>query len=146
MNKFNITPEFAEELGAYLEGKLSPFDNTYIEQLLKEDITLSSFVDELCTLELNDLPDEIPNINSEFTLPEIVDDTHYLGIVTIDSLATDTSVNTDICTIILDDVANVDDYNVDISDANIDACANFSNDVSVSMENTFNIFDENVIF
>ena len=47
MNKFNISPEFAEQLGAYMEGNLSMEETSQMEQMIGNNSDLCSFVDEL---------------------------------------------------------------------------------------------------
>lgn len=78
MNKFNITPEFAEELGAYLEGKLLPDESCQIENLILTNEHVYALADEACqdTLFLSEsalLHSQIipcDNIDN-FSLPEI---------------------------------------------------------------------------
>lgn len=47
MNKFDISPEFAEQLGAYMEGNLSVEETSQMEQMIGNNSDLCSFVDEL---------------------------------------------------------------------------------------------------
>ena len=73
MNKFNITPEFAEELGAYLEGNLSMEDTRLLEQFLQANDDISAFIDTLSIFDdckLNNQLEDILNIELDFVLPE----------------------------------------------------------------------------
>lgn len=79
MNKFNITPEFAEELGAYLEGNLSMEDNFRIKELISIDEDLSALVDEVSheTMSFSSESSSYPhtmdfNMFDNFCIPEIV--------------------------------------------------------------------------
>lgn len=47
MNKFDISPKFAERLGAYMEGNLSMEESFQMEQMIGSNTDLCSFVDEL---------------------------------------------------------------------------------------------------
>lgn len=76
MNKFNITPEFAEELGAYLEGNLSLEDNYRIDKLISTNEDLHLLVDDVNCEELQHLNNslfqqEIMDLGINFNLPEL---------------------------------------------------------------------------
>lgn len=47
MSKFNITPEFAEKLGAYLEGKLDSYEMENISKMLQDNLTLRTISEEV---------------------------------------------------------------------------------------------------
>lgn len=76
MNKFNITPEFAEELGAYLEGNLSLEDNYRIDKLISTNEDLHLLVDDVNCEDLQHLNNslfqqEIMDLGINFNLPEL---------------------------------------------------------------------------
>ena len=75
MNKFDITPEFAEELGAYLEGNLSLEDNYRIDELISTNEDLHLLVDDVNCEDLQHLNNslfqqEIMDLGINFDLPE----------------------------------------------------------------------------
>ena len=76
MNKFNITPEFAEELGAYLEGNLSLEDNYRIDELISTNEDLQLLVDDVSCedLQLINRPlsqQELLDCGFNFELPDV---------------------------------------------------------------------------
>ena len=76
MSKFNITPEFAEELGAYLEGNLSLEDNYRIDELIATNEDLHLLVDDVNCEDLQHLNNslfqqEIMDLGINFDLLEL---------------------------------------------------------------------------
>lgn len=125
MNKFDITPEFAEELGAYLEGNLSVEDNCRIDELISINEDLHLLVDDVSYNDLqfaNDLlfQQEIMDLGINFNLPELpydsLDEAIELPLLNIEQPSS-----------ILDDLAfdnnfanSLDQYNEDLeTDYNI---------------------------
>ena len=67
-------PISEEMLGAYLEGNLVQSDAQYVELMLQDNDELSAFVEELSVsdnMTSNYLLEDIPNLENDFTLPEI---------------------------------------------------------------------------
>ena len=76
MNKFDISPEFAEQLGAYMEGNLPMEEASRMEQLINDNGDLCSFVNELNDCGESVFMDSFTAFNyldlgTDFSLPEI---------------------------------------------------------------------------
>lgn len=75
MSMFDISPEFAEQLGAYIEGNLSYEDTCQMEQMIGANDELNSFVNELHNDNFMGLGDfatyDYFNLDTNFALPEI---------------------------------------------------------------------------
>lgn len=83
MNKFDISPEFAEQLGAYMEGNLSMEETSQMEQMIGNNADLCSFVDELKNSDDSLSFDNWDTLNyldtgMDFALPEIPNGTFGL--------------------------------------------------------------------
>ncbi len=119
MNKFNITPEFAEELGAYLEGNLSLEDNYRIDKLISTNEDLHLLVDDVNCEDLQHLNNslfqqEIMDLGINFNLPELPYDS-------LDEAIELPLLNMELPSSILDDLAfdnnfanSLDQYNEDL--------------------------------
>lgn len=83
MSMFDISPEFAEQLGAYIEGNLSYEDTCQMEQMISANDELNSFVNELHDDNFTSLGDfatyDYFNLDTNFALPEIPDYTFGTG-------------------------------------------------------------------
>lgn len=77
MSMFDISPEFAEQLGAYIEGNLSYEDTCQMEQMISANDELNSFVNELHDDNFMGMGDfatyDYFNLDTNFALPEIPD-------------------------------------------------------------------------
>ena len=83
MNKFDISPEFAEQLGAYMEGNLSMEETSQMEHMIGNNADLCSFVDELKNSDDSLSFDNWDTLNyldtgMDFALPEIPNGTFGL--------------------------------------------------------------------
>lgn len=83
MSMFDISPEFAEQLGAYIEGNLSYEDTCQMEQMISANDELNNFVNELHDDNFTSLGDfatyDYFNLDTNFALPEIPDYTFGTG-------------------------------------------------------------------
>lgn len=77
MSMFDISPEFAEQLGAYVEGNLSYEDTCKMERLISANDELNNFVNELHDDNFTSMGDlttyDYFNLDVNFALPEIPD-------------------------------------------------------------------------
>ena len=101
-------PISEETLGAYLEGNLPEHERMEVEKLLENNHELREFVDEVSADDINydeSIYDYFPDFDSEFSLPEIPDNTDDIEVFPADDEVTLEIVDED-----EDETEDPDDY------------------------------------